>query len=952
MTNPIRFEKKSIDNEALFLQQYEWLLKRARQITRGKPGDAEDLVQDLYVRFVHTSISQSLTTDDQVRAYLYTALKNLHISKKLRSGRDAISGLRAVDFDSVESAILSIERTQLLYVRSDLAQICEYVCGRRASSRAASALTLRFFLGYLPPEIMALFKLTRSNVHSLIESSRVEAKAFVARRGNLRFMGATVKRNDAAHRCLPERTEALFFELQRRIFLAPDGSCFAPGELELAYCSDAGVSFDTLQIAHLASCRLCLHAACVILRLPTFTSRSMDDHDRAGHEVTPPPPSNHVDLHQLHRKLRETDEHKPKKLQIVVDGEIKGIQSITSVESRVQIALPPLHEPRFLEIFSEQGIGLLYLDLLPDRIEDSIPKTGERPLSGGRHLEVELTLEEGTPVVELYYYDPLMEAVPEVPGEEFLSETTKVARTSEETAAFRSRAKRWLYSLRILLSRRMILVVLLAVACIGAAALFRHKPHPEQRQTSQLEPASSLFERSRRNQRESIPPNDGVRATYRLEIFDAQRAVRSTSVVKVVKTVSSKQSRLWLRTTRGRLLAEQRTSTDGKDIFSSARRSPSSPEVAPIQPMWEHVPDVDDFLTLAQSSPITISANTPEFEVAFSRERPTTGSAIVAGHLQLSSATLRPIAETLEVANGALTSSYHFSEASYQVIDAKELATELSADEIEAGDSPNRASSLPSLILKTLAALHSTPDAGRTVDLTLVNGQQIFLSGVLSTPASKELLSRRLKSLHASNLHLENLHAIGEAVPRQTTKVQSSPIASIFIAENPNKLPLADMLQSSGTGPLSDEELKARAHHILDDSSALSRQTWFTTGMTNRWIRTEDIRRFSPEEQRRWVELVEGHLRESQLALDGIASDLHVESANSTAQPLPDIESFTVLLEDLRSSGVRLDHLLVAGFSVSFQDFHQPLDASEITALISSMRQQESILALTIERLH
>ena len=123
---PLKFEKKSRDRETIFLNHYDWLLDWARQHTQGASEEAEDLVQDLYVRFVQMKSGPTFTDDDQVRAYLYTSLKNLFISKKLRSGRDAVSGLLAVDFDSVEFAMSAVDRSQLLNVRSDLAAICEY----------------------------------------------------------------------------------------------------------------------------------------------------------------------------------------------------------------------------------------------------------------------------------------------------------------------------------------------------------------------------------------------------------------------------------------------------------------------------------------------------------------------------------------------------------------------------------------------------------------------------------------------------------------------------------------------------------------------------------------------------------------------------------------------------------------------------------------------------------
>jgi DNA-directed RNA polymerase specialized sigma24 family protein len=106
---PLKFEKKSSDHETIFLNHYDWLLSWARQHTQGASEESEDLVQDLYVRFVQMKSCPVFTDDDQVRAYLYTSLKNLFISRKLRSGRDAVSGLLAVDFDSVEFAVSSVD---------------------------------------------------------------------------------------------------------------------------------------------------------------------------------------------------------------------------------------------------------------------------------------------------------------------------------------------------------------------------------------------------------------------------------------------------------------------------------------------------------------------------------------------------------------------------------------------------------------------------------------------------------------------------------------------------------------------------------------------------------------------------------------------------------------------------------------------------------------------------
>jgi DNA-directed RNA polymerase specialized sigma24 family protein len=276
------FAKKSLDSDSIILNHYDWLLDWARQHTQGASEEAEDLVQDLYVRFVQMKSGRAFTDDDQIRAYLYTSLKNLFISKKLRSSRDAVSGLLAVDFGSVEFAMSAVDRSQLLTVRSDLAGICEYACIRRRTNRAASVLILRFFLGYLSTEVMALLRAKRSNVDTLIETARLEAKAYLNRPGVLGFLNRSERKSTSFPRYLPEKTDALFVELQRRIFSETEATCLPPETFEDRYLRPNAPAFSTQEVAHLVSCRTCLNRASRLLGLPDLMLRFLTEATRQG----------------------------------------------------------------------------------------------------------------------------------------------------------------------------------------------------------------------------------------------------------------------------------------------------------------------------------------------------------------------------------------------------------------------------------------------------------------------------------------------------------------------------------------------------------------------------------------------------------------------------------------------------------------------------------------------
>lgn len=263
------FDKKSHDHVTTFLSHYEWLMGWARQYTRGVSEEAEDLVQDLYIRFVATKPRPVFEDDDHIRAYLYKSLKNTFLSKKLRTQRDAISGLNAVAFDSLEFAIPAIDRNHLFQVRDDLARICEYACIRRRTNRAASAFILRFFFGYLSDEVAAFLKAKQANVYTLIETARLEAKAYLYRPNALHFLRRSERKfSEPFYPHFPEQPETLFAEFQRQLFSQPEGTCLPPEELRDRYLRPSAPAIKRQEIAHLTSCRACLSQASRDLGLP------------------------------------------------------------------------------------------------------------------------------------------------------------------------------------------------------------------------------------------------------------------------------------------------------------------------------------------------------------------------------------------------------------------------------------------------------------------------------------------------------------------------------------------------------------------------------------------------------------------------------------------------------------------------------------------------------------
>src|SRR6185369_13038372 len=106
---------------------------------------------------------------------------------------------------------------------------------------------------------------------------------------------------------------------------------------------------------------------------------------------------------KLARRLRETHEHKPQELRIAVNGLLVGSLKVSAELSELDLNLAPDDPIEFVEIFSEQGIQLLFF---------SINSTGPRyeqwaqiELSEGRLLEASYQDESG-PSLHVLYQEP------------------------------------------------------------------------------------------------------------------------------------------------------------------------------------------------------------------------------------------------------------------------------------------------------------------------------------------------------------------------------------------------------------------------------------------------------------------------------------------------------------------------------------------------------------------
>src|SRR5260370_33181157 len=142
----IRPRTKLDSHEDVFIQRYEWLRGWSLRLTQHNQEQAEDLVHDAFIQF--TLVRPDLGTIQNLEGYLYTMLRNMHLSNVRRATRAPSCSLSIADFDSAEIGLRAAGLSEQMQVREQLRVICYYACTRKDTSKTGSVLILRFFHGY------------------------------------------------------------------------------------------------------------------------------------------------------------------------------------------------------------------------------------------------------------------------------------------------------------------------------------------------------------------------------------------------------------------------------------------------------------------------------------------------------------------------------------------------------------------------------------------------------------------------------------------------------------------------------------------------------------------------------------------------------------------------------------------------------------------------------------
>src|SRR5262249_40215777 len=147
---------------------------------------------------------------------------------------------------------------------------------------------------------------------------------------------------------------------------------------------------------HVVSCARCLDAVNDLLNLPRLATRcpskTLGPTRRTRKGPPPSPPSGGLrgggepDVERFRDRAREAFEHRPKELRILANGFRVGVLQVGNGRSEIEVGVNLAEPLGCVEIFSEQGLRLLFLDVQPPP-DGPVAQPMQIALSDGRTLQ-------------------------------------------------------------------------------------------------------------------------------------------------------------------------------------------------------------------------------------------------------------------------------------------------------------------------------------------------------------------------------------------------------------------------------------------------------------------------------------------------------------------------------------------------------------------------------------
>jgi DNA-directed RNA polymerase specialized sigma24 family protein len=257
MSSPHVANNSALTLEEVYASKHAWLLRWALYFSRNDLPNAEDLVQDAFMRLLLSW--ESVGDRKNVEPLLYTYLKYAHLNERRREHACSFQSLSSIDYNAPFIHLRTSHDAAQLDLQNELRRVAGYLLWRKRSAKFASIFLLRFLHGYFPEEIMRICLISRHAVDLNVRYARKEVRAFLESKLPLRLSRRSpVKLLELPSRHIPIPAHAFTEELREATMSANNHPCERLGQLQTRYQALPALPIDCELLSHLVSCESCL----------------------------------------------------------------------------------------------------------------------------------------------------------------------------------------------------------------------------------------------------------------------------------------------------------------------------------------------------------------------------------------------------------------------------------------------------------------------------------------------------------------------------------------------------------------------------------------------------------------------------------------------------------------------------------------------------------------------
>lgn len=954
-------------HEVAFVEHYHWLIRWALQFTHQDRERAEDLVQEVFSQFANAQTD--LSAVQNVQAYLYTTLRNIHVSQARLASRSHNQPQSIVDYSVAEAALDQTDPYTIFHTQDQLRRVCRYACLRKQSSRAGSVLILRYFHGYHVSEIAQIFHVNCEAVRQQLTFARNEARLFLEDPRALKFMRQSPPASAAPMNCMCP-TDQLLVELRAAIFDSRQGECLSRESIASLYVDHLISSAGNSVFGHIVSCPTCLDEVNARLGLPRLAERHPADtlgpnndwrdgsrgpRGPAGGSAIPSRRRGTSGeakisgpfLLQCRRRATELFEHYPRELCVSVNGHVLGSQSVSSHVSRLRVDVTIGEEPDFVEVLSEERVRLLVMPIQPPPAGEPV-QTHLVRLSEGRSVEVIFHYGHPWPMVEVIYEEPnfVQEAQPALP----VYEVRPVGTGAVQTRLVRG--WKWFGSFWL---RPAFVTAIVSLILIGILLTFRRDSTPPVTAANLLEratvaeslPLAPDLALHRVVELEQRRQSDGALiGKNRIEVWRDQ--ARDLSVRRVYDDKGQLTAGVWI---------ERNHATNGKPLRHVYRRgsghrietgAPDPQQAIREAELWQLDPSAIVYLALLDHPQAARVNETAAAYVISYDAAETRSDGLVQAVLTLRKSDLHAVEQALVITDGQETYAYRFVETVFDrpplrlvSPDVFEPDAEL-VSKIHASHSVKRESLSATAAAATIAPAELEVNVAYALDQFRTRfGDQLSLTktpaGLLEVRGVVDTEETRQEIMRALSLVLNDTAAIRIQIDTTAEVLAHKPqrserlIVSEFAGGADQSIPLhADLIAyfSAHEGARQTEQYREQlvrdfAAQVISRSRLAVTHSLELKQLGSRFYAAQ-LDGFTPSTRTKWTNLIRNHaeaLRRELSILDGELQ--RTLFANERAAPQPDrIEIATtatllVAIDRLHKRVLAVDQAVRSSFAAS-----------------------------------